>query len=34
LRGVVYDPEKDDYWPLPALQIELQKRVLLQDPSY
>jgi hypothetical protein len=34
LRGVVYDPEKDDYWPLPALQIELQKGVLLQDPSY
>jgi len=34
LQGVVYDPEKDDYWPLPASQIVLQKRVLLQDPSY
>jgi hypothetical protein len=34
MQGVVYDPEKDDYWPLPASQIELQKKVLFQDPSY
>jgi hypothetical protein len=34
LRGAYYDPERNDYWPLPASQIELQKRVLLQDPSY
>jgi hypothetical protein len=34
MQGAVYDPEKDDYWPLPASQIELQKKVLFQDPSY
>jgi hypothetical protein len=34
MQGAVYDPEKDDYWPLPQSQIQLQKRVLLQDPSY
>lgn len=34
LRGVVYDPVIDDYWPLPSSEIQLQKRVLLQDPSY
>jgi hypothetical protein len=30
----VYNPEEDDYWPLPESQIEIQKRVLQQDPSY
>jgi len=34
LRWATYDPVKNDYWPLPKSQIELQKRVLLQDPSY
>jgi hypothetical protein len=34
MQGAVYDPEKDDYWPLPQYQLQLQKRVLLQDPSY
>lgn len=34
LRGAVYDPEKRDYWPLPASQIALQNKVLIQDPSF
>jgi hypothetical protein len=34
LQGCLYNPEEDDYWPIPASQIQLQKRVLLQDPSY
>jgi hypothetical protein len=34
MRGSVYNPVQDDYWPLPFTVIEMQKRVLLQDPSY
>jgi hypothetical protein len=34
MQGSVYNPEEDDYWPLPKYQIQLQKRVLQQDPSY
>ncbi len=34
MRGAVYDPEEDDYWPLPPSQIEMQKGVLKQDPAY
>lgn len=34
LKGVVYDPEKNDYWPLPLDQVKLQKDVLMQDSSY
>jgi len=33
-RGVVFDPEQDDYWPLPQDQVDLQKGVLKQDSSY
>lgn len=34
MQGSVYDPEQDDYWPLPESQVKAQKRVLQQDPSY
>jgi hypothetical protein len=34
LKGAVYDPEKNDYWPLPLDQVKLQKDVLMQDSSY
>lgn len=34
MQGSVYDPEEDDYWPLPESQVKAQKRVLQQDPSY
>lgn len=34
MRGASYDPEKDDYWPLPQPQLDLQEGVLEQDPAY
>ena len=34
MRGAVYNPEKDDYWPLPDYQVKLQKGILKQDSSY
>jgi starch-binding outer membrane protein, SusD/RagB family len=34
MRGAVYNPEKDDYWPLPKDQVLLQKGILTQDSSY
>ena len=34
MNGSIYNPEEDDFWPLPMSQIQLQKRVLQQDPSY
>jgi len=34
LRGAVYNPEQDDFWPLPKDQVLLQKGVLVQDSSY
>jgi starch-binding outer membrane protein, SusD/RagB family len=34
LKGVVYDPEKNDFWPLPKDQVNLQKGILHQDSSY
>ena len=33
LRGVSYDLEQDDYWPLPQGQLDIQP-VLKQDPAY
>ena len=33
LQGTVYEPERDDYWPLPQDQLDLQPS-LIQDPSY
>jgi starch-binding outer membrane protein, SusD/RagB family len=34
MRGSVYNPVEDDYLPLPASQVQFQKGVLQQDPSY
>ncbi len=33
LTGAVFNPEEDDYWPLPESQLDLQD-VLEQDPAY
>jgi len=32
--GAVFSATKNDYWPLPQDQIDLQKGVLVQDPAY
>lgn len=32
--GATFNPTKNDYWPLPQDQIDLQKGVLTQDASY
>jgi starch-binding outer membrane protein, SusD/RagB family len=34
LRGATFNLAKNDYWPLPQDQIDLQKGVLKQDPAY
>lgn len=34
LSGAVYDPEEDDFWPIPGNQVDLQKGILTQDSSY
>ena len=34
LQGAEYDPEQDDYFPLPQTQLDLQPDVLVQDPAY
>ncbi len=34
LQGALYDPVQDDYWPLPQDQLDIQKGILQQDPSY
>ena len=34
LQGASFDPDKDDYWPLPQIQLDLQEGVLVQDPAY
>ena len=34
MQGAVYDPERNDYWPLPQDEIDIQKGTLIQDPSY
>jgi hypothetical protein len=34
MNGAHYDPEEDDYWPLPPDEVELQKGILKQDSSY
>lgn len=33
MRGASYDPDKDDYWPLPQSQLDIQD-ALTQDPAY
>lgn len=32
--GITYEKVQDDYWPLPQLQIDLQRGVLTQDPDW
>lgn len=34
MKGKVYDPELDDYFPIPQDQVDLQLGVLEQDPAY
>lgn len=34
MRGTSYDPEVNDYWPLPQAQLDIQQGVLIQDPAY
>jgi hypothetical protein len=34
MRGAVFNATKNDYWPLPQDQIDLQKGVLTQDASF
>lgn len=34
MKGAVYEPGKDDFWPLPQDQMDLQKGVLTQDSHY
>ena len=34
MKGAIFSPTKNDYWPLPQDQIDLQKGVLVQDGSY
>jgi hypothetical protein len=34
MKGAIYNPTKNDYWPLPQDQIDLQKGVLTQDASF
>ncbi|HCI54842.1 MAG TPA: RagB/SusD family nutrient uptake outer membrane protein [Bacteroidales bacterium] len=34
MQGAVYEPDRDDYWPLPQDQLDIQRGVLTQDPGY
>ena len=34
MKGAVYDPEEDDFWPLPLDKTDLHPGVLKQDSSY
>ncbi len=34
LTGAVFEPGRDEYWPLPQDQLDIQKGVLQQDPAY
>jgi hypothetical protein len=34
MKGAIYNPTKNDYWPLPQDQVDLQKGVITQDASY
>ncbi len=33
-KGITYDPVRDNYWPLPQPQLDLQPEVLQQDPDW
>jgi hypothetical protein len=34
MTGAKFDAAKNDYWPIPQDQVDLQKGVITQDPSY
>ena len=34
MTGAQYDAGKDDHWPIPQVQIDLQPDILVQDPSH
>lgn len=34
MTGSVYEPARDDFWPIPQDQLDIQKGVLQQDPAY
>lgn len=34
MQGAVFNPDKNDYWPLPESQVDIQTGVLLQDPAW
>ena len=34
MSGTVYDPDKNDYWPLPRQAVEEQKGIIMQDPEW
>jgi hypothetical protein len=33
MKGAVYNPTEDDYWPIPQLQVDIQESIT-QDPAY
>jgi starch-binding outer membrane protein, SusD/RagB family len=34
MQGATYNPNKNEYWPLPVSQVDLEEGVLEQDPNY
>ncbi|MEM6800072.1 MAG: RagB/SusD family nutrient uptake outer membrane protein [Bacteroidota bacterium] len=34
MTGAQYDGGKDDHWPIPQIQLDLQSGVLIQDPAH
>ncbi len=34
MTGAQYDAGKDDHWPIPQVQLDLQPGVLSQDPAH
>ena len=34
MTGAKYDEGKDDHWPIPQIQLDLQPEVLVQDPAH
>ncbi|MEM6319646.1 MAG: RagB/SusD family nutrient uptake outer membrane protein [Bacteroidota bacterium] len=34
MTGATYDAGKDDHWPVPQVQLDLQSGVLVQDPAH
>ncbi len=34
MKGAVFNADKNDYWPLPEGQVDIQSGVLIQDPAW